>query len=137
MFPFNLILIRPVQGSRLYHVVCLLLRESQQHLGVSRVIAMNVAQCVPENKNGVIPTCSKHPYLSLHLFSPSWYSNCCKISSACIELQISAGPCGSWNSMGLFLFTDDIYPLISFWKHDSFSLSHGECTYRTFFSCHV
>lgn len=57
--------------------------------------------------------------------------------SVCIKLQISAGPCASWNSMGLFLFTDDIYPLISFWKPDSFSVSHGECTYRTFFSCHV
>lgn len=71
------------------------------------------------------------------LFSSSQYNNCCKISSAYIQLQISAGPCGSWNGMGVFLFTDDIYPLIFFWKHDSFSLCDGECTYRTFFSYHV
>lgn len=38
MFPFNLILTRPVRGSGLYRVVCLLLRESQQHLGVSSVM---------------------------------------------------------------------------------------------------
>lgn len=38
MFPFNLILTRPVRGSGLYRVICLLLRESQQHLGVSSVM---------------------------------------------------------------------------------------------------
>lgn len=57
---------------------------------------------VPENKNGLVPTRSKHTSLSPRFFSVLWHSDCCKPSSAYIRLQMSAGPVALGTAWGWF-----------------------------------